>query len=522
MKHFPLILAALALSCPLLQAKVYDITLNDATTYHQCHIKFQGSNTKFVGIDKNGKEQTVTVPSSRILNIREVEEEQADDPEPAPAPTPAPKAEDNKPEQPQEADKPAADEGAAPAEEAKADKPAEPQPGEAKAAEVDKGDAASQDEAAPEEDGQAQNASLRLREKLKNAEAAYAELRAPSKSLQSNARAAKQAIVRSLDKLDRQALAVAELQNEFNQAGSGEFAFEIVSDEQRTQYERDGKAAYEAMVIDMKEKPGARKVGGIDKYEIMRERYQGIPEYKEAHKWYGTTLQALNRKWTKMLANEEQRRKNAPAAKKSAMAEDDRKQMEQLRAHFEKEGEDIAAVWYNPLKRNLAMLTSANNKAKEALRRHEMSKLDPAVGPVPDLLHDFWKNMDEARRLMVQGDLEQAEEALKKDESLRKLTRLNRNIFPNEYRTPLTQQHQALEKEIRERQRKTDNVKRKLEREASALERAAHSAEAQIDALLEDIQREKDLDSGENTVVMETSIEEPDTTTLAEETTTAP
>ncbi len=496
MKHLPLFLAALALSVPVVQAKVYDITLTNATTYTQCQVKYRGDTTKFVGKDKAGKVQTVEVPTSRILNMREVEEEIALEPDTEPTPA---------------AQEPQAEPAATASEEPKAEgeaSAAEPKPEEA----VPAREAQAPAESAPAvvDDGQAQNASLRLREKLASIDSEYNALRAPSKALTRRVSTTRERIVNSLDKLDQQALKIAELQQEFNRAGRGEFNFSVVTEEQRTQYERDGEAAYKAMVIDMKEKPGARKVGGIDKFEIMRERYQGIPEYKAAYEWYIKTLHALDKKWAKMLANEQKRRKSAQDAKKTAMAEADRTELAKLRAAFEADGEDIAATWFNPRPRNMEMLKLATHKVRDALRRNEDAKLDEAVGTVPSLLKQFWTAMDEARRLVMEGRLDQAEDVLKKDGSYDLLRRLHPNIFPKDYRDPVMEQRKVLEDEIRTRKRNVRNTMTKLEREASQLERSAGSAEAQINALLEEIQREKNLDAGENTVAMEASMNEPE------------
>ncbi len=495
MKHLPLILAALALSIPLVQAKVYDITLTNAAKYTQCQIKYRGSSsTKFVGKDKTGKVQTMEVPNSRILNMREVEEE-TEAPEPEAAP------------EPQAAEQPAAEAEAPKAEgEAAA---AEAQPAEGAPA-ADAQAAPAEEAAAPQVDGQAQNATLRLREKLAAVDEEYKALRAPSRALERRMTSTRERIVKSLDKLDQQALKVTELQEAFNRAGRGEFAFALVSDEQRTQYERDGQAAYKAMLIDMKEKPGARKVGGIDKFEIMRDRYQGIPEYKPAYEWYIKTLHTLDKRWTKMLENEQKRRKNLQPAKKTAMGAADKAEMEKLKEDFEADGEDMAAVWYNPRPRNMEMLRHASNKVRDALRRNEGVELDEAVGTIPSLLKQFWDAMDHSRQLMIEGQLDQAEEALAKDGSYDLLRRIHPNIFPNDYRAPIMEQRKKLEDEIRVRKRNVRSTMTKLEREASQLQRATGSAEAQINALLEEINREKNLDSGENTVAMETSMNEPD------------
>ncbi len=494
MKHLPLFLAALVLSVPVVQAKVYDITLTNADTYSQCQVKYRGSTTKFVGKDKKGNIQTVEVPSSRILNMREVEEETA--PEPEPAAEPQPQQPDATPAKaPVEAEGEGSAADAAPAESAPA-ADAQPAPTEEAPAVVD--------------DGQAQNATLRLRDKLAAVDAEYSALRAPSRDVTRRVEYTRKRIVGSLDKLDKQALKVAELQQEFNRAGRGDFAFDLVSDEQRTQYERDGQAAYKAMVIDMKEKPGARKVGGIDKFEIMRERYQGIPEYKPAYEWYIKTLHSLDKKWTKMLANEQKKRKSLQPAKRAAMIDADRTELEKLRAAFEADGENIAAVWFNPRPRNEEMLKLALNKVHDALRRNENTSLDDAVGTVPALLKQTWEAMDRARQLMVEGQLDQAKDVLEKDASFEVLNNMNKSIFPPDYSNPVKQQRKKLEDEILSRKRNVTSSMQKLERAASELQRSTGSAEAQINALMEVIEREKNLDAGENTVAMEASMNEPE------------
>ncbi len=518
MKRLPLIIAALSLSVPLLQAKVYDITLTNATTYTQCHVKYRGSETKFIGTDEKGKVQTVVVPSSRILNMREVEEVEQPAPEPAkPAPTeifthktPATPAPSTEPA-------PAAGDSAA---------PAEPAPsGDAAGKAATPADApAAQPEPTGEEqavdDGQAQNATLRLRNRLAEVDAAYATLRAPSNTLQRRVSNTRERIVKSLDMLDKQALTVAELQEKFNEAGRGGYTFDIVANDQRDQFQRDGEAAYNAMVVDMKEKPGARKVGGIDKYEILRERYQGIPQFKEAHEWYLRTLHDLDRKWTKMQANEKKRRNSLQQNKKDAMEKADGEQYDELCKMIEADGEDVMKVWFNPRPRNLIMLQKALNKVK--VRLTEKNELTEDVGTVPALLEQFWQTMDQARHLMMEGQLEQADELLKNDSSNQKLSQLGRNVFPMEYRKSIQDQHKALEQEIQKRQRNTRNLKQKLEREAAQLERSTNNAEAQINLLMEEIQREQDLDSGENTVNMEESMNAPEGDDAAPDTAEAP
>ncbi len=504
MKHLSALIAALALTIPTIQAKVYDITLNNADKYTQCQLKYKGSSTtKFSGTNKQGKVVTLEVPTSDILLMREVEEKS---PEPA-KPAPEPKADANA--QPQQ-DAPAGGGEAA-------GKPAEGEEGGegGKPAEGTGGSTAEEAAAATQEQlnespigNQVQNASVLLRRKLATIDEEMQGVRKPSSNLKRTAERTKEVVTRSLEELNKLSLSVVELQKEYDQACMGDYKFTIVAKEQRDQYVRDGQAAHKAMLIDMKEKPGARKVGGLDKFEIMRDRYQGIPEYKEAYEWYIRTLKALEKKWDKMLDKENKRRKSLQPAKKAAMTEADNEAYEKLGEEFKKDGEDIDKVWFNPKARNLRMLNHAYNRVTDTLRRNEEAKLDDAVGTVPSLLGQFWDVMDRARDLMVQGKVEEAEKLLDEDPTFDMLIKLKSSIFPNDYRDPIREQRQHLEKELKKRAKTQRDLKRKLERQASTLERAVGNAEARIDALMEDIQREKGDDAGDNTVDMEDSMNE--------------
>ena len=266
---------------------------------------------------------------------------------------------------------------------------------------------------------------------------------------------------------------------------------------------RDGEAAYKAMRIDMKEKKGRRKVAGLDKFEIMRERYQGIPEYKQAYEWYVKTLYALQKKWTAMHNKEENARKRLSADKKSLRQRQDNAEYEDIAAKLKEDGDDIATVWFTPPARNLKMLSISVNKVKDAIRRNEDRPLDDEVGTVPSLITQFWDNMDKVRMSMVTGDLEAAEKQLRENGAYPIIMRLKNYILPNEYRTPIVEQYKATQKEIQTRMRGYNNLKRSLERATASLDRVTASAEAQIDSATAAVQKELDSDVGDNTMEVE-------------------
>lgn len=343
------------------------------------------------------------------------------------------------------------------------------------------------------------DATLRLREKLAAVDTELAAISKPSRSLVQRCKSRKSQINGQLERLDKVAMEVAALQERFNSNNSKEFDFTIVLGGDRDKYVRDGKAAYNAMIIDMKEKKSSRKIGGLDKFEIMRERYQGMPEFIEANEWYNRTIDSLDKKWTKMQAGEKTRRAKIAAAKKEKMDEDDERDFEKLERQLKASGENIAKVWYVPSARNLRMLTNCLNKVHDIQRRREYNDTkNENIGCVPTLLTEFWSMMDNARGLLLHGDLPGAQKVVDNDPTFDRIVRLNRNIMPNEYKEPLKEQRMALVQEIKNRVSENSRTQRSLESKIAELERTSSNVEARIDALLEDIERERAIDAGEN------------------------
>ena len=508
-------LALLSLSACVLQAQqLYDITLTSAEKFTQCRLVYKGhSKTIFSGKNKSGAEVTKEVKSTSILMMKPVKAVEK------PAET-APKPEADSPADTSAANGESTKEREDSTEEKAEEKAEENTDGKTRAEGDAGGEAQPQASEAGEkvQDGnlsvssdavKAKDATLRLRQKLASVDTELASLTSPSRSLLSRCKSGKSRVEKKLLELDKLSLEVASLQEQYNSI-SADYSFTLVTPDQRDQYVRDGQAAHKAMLIDMKERKGSRKIGGLGKFEIMRDRYQGLPEYKQAYEWYLRTLKELEVKWKKMAANEEKRRNSAQPAKRTAMNEADEKEFDRLSAQMKENGEDIATTWYNPMPRNLRMLNTSLNRIKDVLRRAEDTPSSSAVGTVPSLLEQFWGTMDEARKLMVAGDLDGAEEMMRKaDAPFRSIIGLNRQLFPDEYKSPLRDQKFDMEREIKRRSRERRQLKNRLERSISMLERSTGTAEAQIDALMEDIEREKDLDTGENTVDTTQGEQEP-------------
>lgn len=495
MKKSSLILSLLMLGISVAQAApMYTITLTSAERFTECTVAYKSSSTtKFTGTDKSGKKVTKEVPTSSIIVMREMVQTQLemDEPETTTPPEDAAQPAETPAEQPTA-------EG-----DAKTGEEAQPEP-------IADGNVSQR-----EGEEKAKDATLRLREMIATMDAQMAKISKPSRALESQVSQAKRRVTSQLEDMDKRSLEVARLQDEFNKAGAEDFTFDKVSYDQRTQYERDGAAAYRAMKIDMKEKKGRRKVAGLDKFEVMRERYQGVPEYKEAYQWYVKTLYALQKKWTNMHKKEDAIRQKLQSDKRALRTRQDDAEYKEIEAKLREDGDDIAKVWVVPPTRNLKMLTTGVNKVKDAIRRNEDRPLDKEAGTVPALLEEYWKQMDEARMAMINGNLEGAEEILKNNKAYERIVRLKTYLFPNDYRTPLMEQHKLMERAIRERSRNYGNLKRQLERAIESLDRMTNAASAQLESAMSAVQRELDSDTGEST--MEVEQEKP-----AEQPATAP
>lgn len=376
-------------------------------------------------------------------------------------------------------------------------------------------DAAAKEEDEPIADGnvtkrageeRASDATLRLREQIKQLDKELANIETPSRSLQSACKSAKMRAERALPGIDKQALDIRDMQEKFNRAGSGDYEFTIVSMDDRMKYVRDGEAAYKAMLVDMKEKKSKRKIGGLDKFEIMRDRYQGIPEYTQAHEWYIKTMKSLDKKWKKMAETEKGKRKGPRAA---TMDESDKAEFDKLAEKFRENDEDIAAVWYNPSPRNLYMLKNCLNKVEDVMRRNERTPLDKEVGTVPTLLSQEWALLDNVRSSMLNGQLEEADRLLKDDDTILVLKRLKTNLFPADYREPLMEQRGDIAKEVQKRMRDYKMLKQQLERQTRTMDQAVASTEAVLNDALKRIEAESDQDSGSKTAEI---VEEQETT----------
>lgn len=448
--------------------QLYNITLSDTQRYTDCAILIQSdSETKFNGTDKEGNLISRTVKNDEILIKVPVEKEE---PAPKPETKEQPAEQQQAAEQPREEVKPQAP---APQEQ---EQPKEEEP---------------EEEAIPVAVAARdfQTIADKLHAQLDEADKLIAGITTPKFSLERRAKRVREMVERKLAEVEKTAQQVKEAQDAVDAKDIKPFAFEIVTPEQRTQYETDGKAAYDAMVADMKTGKNSRRVGGLSKFEDLRKNFQGIPEYKQAHAWYISTLKDLRKKWGKMRDSEDKRRSKIVGERRERMDQDDAKEIEKVSKMLADENEKYETAWITPSPRNARMLENAVSRVEDALRRNSNETMPEAAGRVPEMLKTFWDEMDQVKALLDAGDCAKAKELLNKSDIFKELNRLHRDLLPDTYRKPLQEQRRALDTAVRNRERDIQKAKRTLDGATARLDRAVENLQRQIDGLMTDVNR---------------------------------
>lgn len=336
----------------------------------------------------------------------------------------------------------------------------------------------------------------------------FALIKKPDSSLKRSIDSRKSRIESSITRIENYTADLAEIQEEFNETNTGAYAFEQETAEDRFKYTNEGQAAYAAMINDLKSNSIARKVMGLNKFEAYSLKFQGIEGYEEAYKIYTTSVTALYQRWTKVLAAEKKKRERYNDAKLEALEKSEALEYERMEKKAEAAGYDIDRNWFNPSLKNVEMLETLISKSSRLVRQFEYAKKDKpkaGVGCTPPLLEAFWQKMDEAREMMITGNLEGAQTFVENDESFNDLLRLSRDVFPEEYCSPLRDEFSKLKTEIRKRATSKRKIEYSLERQTNLLEREVENAQTQIDAIIEEIEKELDLQNesdAENAVQM--------------------
>ena len=333
-----------------------------------------------------------------------------------------------------------------------------------------------------------------MREKMAKIDKAYSELEKPTRILSEKYTRMTGDVQEAIKKLEGLQSQLDELETKLKNS-SEDFEFSVVPTDERYKYETEGNELVKKVIDNLSSKNENKLIEGLQLFEGLRANYQGVPRYAEAAELYQRVIAKFEKKWSSLLESVKRDRQKMRTTNKDQLAESEKRQYERLEKKMESEHRDIEEDWFLPKPTdNMLMLDKAMSRVRRAKNSISTRSADTQAN-VPELLHKFWDNMDAVKELMVNGKLEEAEDKLKEDDSLRSLSSLSRTQLPDNIRNDLRKQFQALSDELRNRQSSLRKMNTELNSTKSAFERQARSLDTRMDRLSDDLQfaREEEI-----------------------------
>lgn len=273
------------------------------------------------------------------------------------------------------------------------------------------------------------------------------------------------------------------------------FVFEVITRENRQNYQVEGEALASEVVAALSTKVESKLVEGLDKFAQLSESYQGLKCYAEAEKLYGSTIKKLEKKWRQTKDRLAEGRKKLKGVALSKAEDSEQAAFEKLTKEMAAAGKDINKEWFVPQPNNLLMLERAASRAKQAMQSLEQNiarRGEPSAS-VEDLLAEYWNTVEEAISLMQKGKLDEATEMTNNNEPFRELSRQSRGAMPEAMKEALRKQNQAVVEDIRNRRSEVRRISSKYKTTMSALTRELSSVETSLDGVEETLVREKEI-----------------------------
>lgn len=330
-----------------------------------------------------------------------------------------------------------------------------------------------------------------VRSKMEAATRAYADLSKPTRMVTTNYNRLENDVKEALQKLEDSKKQMEEIEGKLGGLGGTEFEFSAVPEDERYKYETEGTAMVKKVIDALSSKAENTQLEGLRLYDALRESYQGIPRFKEAHSLYEKAVNKLEKKWSTQLENIKRERQKRSASQRDQLSEGERRQYDQLARKMESENLNIEEDWFIPKMNNATMLDKALSRARRA-KSSLQSRITDSEVDVPALLHRFWDNMDAARELMLGAKLAEASAKLSEDNTLRELGSLSRTMLPDSVRDGLRKQHQLLSEEIRNRQNEQRRLELSQRSARMAFERQLRTIDLRIDRMMETLTLSKE------------------------------
>ncbi len=342
----------------------------------------------------------------------------------------------------------------------------------------------------------ASDLTINIRTQLEGVDEKLKILEDPAPSLLGRIESRTELLLQQLTKLDKDALELARLEQEFRASLIADYQFTVVTPEQRMQYVTDGMVIYDAMVKGFSEGKLSRKIDALNFFDKLEDGFRGLTEYPKAQEIYYKNLEKLAEYWKKQMVAEDRKRSRLSATRLEQLKEREDKLLEELEEQLD---EDLRSAmterWIAPYKKSYSMLKSILTRAETVLRNRkekERGSEKSGEGEIVALLEKVWADLDLIRETMCKGEHAEAMKMLTDNEPYRELLRLNRHVFPEKYRSPIVEQYGELRSELRSRQSKARSLENDLTRRITTLQNSVNHSESQIKAIYGEIDRAKE------------------------------
>ena len=373
--------------------------------------------------------------------------------------------------------------------------PAAPAAGETPAPAAAEDESAEGEEApaAAEEEKEASAADIiaALKKRKEEIDRLFADLAKPNKSTTQMYNRHVEEVKERVKKMEEIKTQMDELEAKQRNSGGVEYIFSTVPEDERYKYETEGNELATKTLNALNGKSEAAQIEGLRLFEMLRETYQGLPQFKEANAIYQKLVSKFEKKWSTLLDNIKRERQKWPASRKDKVTEGEQAQYDYFVRKFEGEKRDVEEDWFLPRPNNALLVDKALARARRAKTVMQNRTLEDG-GKVPELLHLFWANMDEVRDLMVAGKLEEAYDKSGDDKSGRELLGMNRYMLPESVKEGIRKESDALRNEIRKRQGEARSLDRDITRVRTSFEREVRYLEARMDRMLDTLLAAKD------------------------------
>lgn len=299
-----------------------------------------------------------------------------------------------------------------------------------------------------------------LRRKMEDINKAYAELTKPSRNITSMYTKLVEEAKERTGKMEDLKRQMEELTAQLN-AESEEYVFSVVPEDERFSYETEGNAMVKKVIAALSSKSETAQIEGLQNYEVVRDTYQGIPDFAQAYTLYQNVVAKYEKKWNSQLESIKRERQKWSSSRADQTNEGEQRQYDKLAAKMASEHRNIDDDWFLPKSGNALMLEQALTRARRA-KSASQNKILSKDADIPTMLHQAWDDLEGARALLNENKLDEASNKMSEDESLRELMNAGRLLMPENVREGIRKQAEEMRTEIRKR--KTDRQKMERDR----------------------------------------------------------